>query len=88
MSLGWCPKAGQIPSETQGSKTMDPLGVFTQDPATNAWLKHRLNTTFGIEEALPQPVWHRSGQMPPAQQLVAAPAGPTQSREKDFHPNR
>ena len=81
VSLQWCLKAGQILSGTQGSNTLDPSGVFTQDPATNTWLKQRLNATLGTEEVQPQPVWPCPVQMPPAQQLVVAPAGPTQSQE-------
>ena len=60
MSLGWCLKAGQIACGAAGSVTLDPSGVFTQDPNTNEWLKQRLNTTLGVEEQ-------------PQQQVVWAP---------------
>ena len=84
MSLGWCLKAGQIACGAAGSVTLDPSGVFTQDPNTNEWLKQRLNTTLGVEEQPQQQVvWAPPAHMPTAQQYAPAPAGPTQSRDKE-----
>ena len=84
MSLAWCLKAGKIKCGARGSNTMDPSGVFTQDPAINAWLKQRLNSTLGIEEAPPQQIWSCPQPMPPPQVFTSAPPGPTQPRDKVF----
>ena len=81
MSLGWCLKAGQISSGDAESNTFDPTGVFTQDPVTMAWLKQRLNTTMGIEEAPLQQVWGypSQGLRPAPQPVINMPAGATTS---------